>query len=145
MKKLVLFFVGIFALSTVAIAGNDRPLPVSQLPEKAQIFLNTYFKDSKVALAKQENEFFYKSYEVIFVSGDKVEFNNSGEWTEVDCRTIGVPSQIIPEAIKEFVMSTYPDATIMKIERDSRGYEIKLSNRLEIDFNNNFMVVDIDD
>ena len=34
---------------------------------------------------------------------------------------------------------------ILEIEHDSEGYEIKLSNRLEIKFNNKFQVVDIDD
>ena len=47
------------------MADNDKPIQVNQLPAKAN-FPNTYFKDHKVALAKQETELFYKSYDVVF-------------------------------------------------------------------------------
>ena len=146
MKKLVLLFVCMFAVSTMTMADNDKPIPVTQLPAKAQTFLQTYFKDSKVALSKQESDLFYKSYDVVFTNGEEVEFDKSGEWTEVNCRINGVPNSIIPEAIKNYVSTNYPDTQVMHIERESRGgYEIKLSNRLEITFNKNLQVIDIDD
>lgn len=145
MKKLVLAVVAIFAMSTLVMADNDKPIQVNQLPAKAQTFLNTYFKDVKVALATQETELFSKSYDVVFNTGDKVEFDKSGEWTEVRCRHTGVPAELIPAQIAQYVQTTYPDAQILQIERDSRGYEIKLSNRWEITFNKQMQVIDIDD
>ena len=146
MKKLVLAGVAMFALSTMVMADNDKPVQVNQLPAKAQTFLNTYFKDVKVALATQDTELFSKSYDVVFNTGDKVEFDKSGEWTEVRCRQTGVPAAIVPAQIAEYVKTTYPDAQILQIERDDRGeYEIKLSNRWEITFNKQMQVIDIDD
>lgn len=146
MKKLVLAVVAMFAMSTMVMADNDKPVQVNQLPAKAQTFLNTYFKDVKVALATQDTELFSKSYDVVFNTGDKVEFDKSGEWTEVRCRQTGVPAAIVPAQIAEYVKTTYPDAQILQIERDDRGgYEIKLSNRLEITFNKQMQVIDIDD
>lgn len=135
-----------FAMSTMVMADNDKPVQVNQLPAKAQTFLNTYFKDVKVALATQDTELFSKSYDVVFNTGDKVEFDKSGEWTEVRCRQTGVPAAIVPAQIAEYVKTTYPDAQILQIERDDRGeYEIKLSNRWEITFNKQMQVIDIDD
>lgn len=145
MKKLVLAVVAMFAMSTMVMADNDKPVQVNQLPATAQTFLSTYFKDAKVALATQETDLFNKSYEVVFNSGDKVEFDKAGEWTEVRCRQTGVPAQIVPAQIAEYVKNTYPDATILQIERDSRGWEIKLSNRWEITFDKQMRVIDIDD
>ena len=75
MKKLVLLLVCMFTMHTMVMADNDKPIQVNQLPAKAQTFLNTYFKDHKVALAKQETELFYKSYDVVFTNGEKVEFD----------------------------------------------------------------------
>ena len=75
MKKLVLLLVCMFTMHTMVMADNDKPIQVNQLPAKAQTFLNTYFKDHKVALAKQETELFYKSYDVVFTNGEKVEIN----------------------------------------------------------------------
>ena len=145
MKKLVLAVVAMFAMSTLVMADNDKPVQVTQLPAKAQTFLNTYFKDAKVALATQETELFNKSYDVVFNTGDKVEFDKAGEWTEVRCRQMGVPAQIVPAQIAEYVKTNYPDALILQIERDSREWEIKLSNRWEITFDKQMRVIDIDD
>ena len=103
MKKLVLLLVCMFTMHTMIMADNDKPIQVNQLPAKAQTFLNTYFKDHKVALAKQETELFYKSYDVVFTNGEKVEFDKAGEWTEVKCQQSEVPAQIIPEAIRTYI------------------------------------------
>lgn len=145
MKKLVMMLVCMFAAHTMVMADNDKPIQVNQLPAKAQTFINTYFKGQKVALAKQESELFYKSYDVMFANGEKVEFDKAGEWTEVQCRQSEVPAQIIPEAIKAYVKTNYPDAKILQIERDKKEYEVKLSNRWEITFDSKMRVIDIDD
>ena len=145
MKKLVLLFVCVFMTSVVVMADNDKPITVNQLPAQAQTFLNTYFKGHKVALAEQETEVFNKSYDVVFTTGEKVEFDKSGEWTEVQCRQSEVPAQIVPEAIRTYVQTNYPDTKILSIERDRKEYEVKLSNRWELTFDAMMRVIDIDD
>ena len=132
MKKLVMMLVCMFAVHTMVMADNDKPIEVSQLPAKAQTFIKTYFKNHKVALAKMESGVFYKSYDVVFTNGEKVEFDKAGEWKEVRCRQSEVPAQVVPEAILE-------------IEFDHNEYEIKLSNRWEITFDSQMRVIDIDD
>ena len=72
MKKLVFLLVCLFTLQTVARADDDKPIQVTQMPQPAQQFIKQHFADSKVALAKMESDFFYKSYEVIFTNGNKV-------------------------------------------------------------------------
>ncbi len=79
------------------------------------------------------------------MNGEKLEFDKAGEWTEVQCRQSEVPAQIIPEAIRNYVKTNYPDAKILQIERDKKEYEIKLSNRWEIKFDSKMRVIDIDD
>lgn len=44
MKKLVMMLVCMFAVHTMVMADNDKPIEVSQLPAKAQTFIKTYFK-----------------------------------------------------------------------------------------------------
>ena len=36
-------------------------------------------------------------------------------------------------------------ATIIKLDRDRRGYDVKLNNGMELEFNKKFEIVDIDD
>ena len=81
----------------------------------------------------------------VFTNGEKVEFDKAGEWKEVRCRQSEVPAQVVPEAIRNYVKTNYPDARILEIEFDHNEYEIKLSNRWEITFDSQMRVIDIDD
>lgn len=128
-----------------AVADNDKPVSMTQLPTTAQQLIKKHFSKKKVALAKQETGLFEKSYDVVFNNGEKVEFDRRGNWTEIDCKMSAVPAALVPAKISQYVKSTYPGTKILKIEKDDNRYEIKLSNRLEITFNSSFQVVDIDD
>lgn len=65
MKKVFLFLVCLFALQTVVMADDDKPIQVNQLPQPAQTFIKQYFSAAKVAMAKMETDLFDKSYDVI--------------------------------------------------------------------------------
>lgn len=145
MKKLVLLLVCMFAIQTMVMADNDKPIQVNQLPAKAQTFISTHFKNHKVAMAKEESGVFYKSYDVVFTNGEEVEFDKAGDWKEVKCRQSEVPAAIVPEAIRNYVKTNYPGTKILQIELDKKEYEIRLSNRLEITFDSQMRVIDIDD
>lgn len=56
-----------------------------------------------------------------------------------------MPADIVPQQIKDYVKQNYPDARITKIDRDRRDYEVSLSNRLELTFNKEFRLIEIDD
>ena len=86
MKKLMTLAICLFAFIGITRADDDKPVTVDQLPQKAQTFIKQYFADKQVSLAKQERDFFDKSYEVMFVNGEKVEFDKNGEWKDVDCK-----------------------------------------------------------
>lgn len=136
MKKMVLSAVFLFAAftSVMAFTGDDRPVTFEQLPEKAQQFIKQHFGDRKISYAKQDTDWFDGDYEVRFVDGDKVAFRRNGDWEEVECKGTQVPAAIVPQAISGYVAKQHPDERIIEIERDARGYEIKLSNRIEIKF-----------
>lgn len=136
----------VFSLGVVNAFGfNDKVISKNQLPAQAQSFLNENFADVKISYAKQETDFIERSYEVVLADGTKLEFTKKGNWKEVDCRYSEVPSAIVPALIKNFINENYSGSRVLKIERDSRGYEVKLSNKLELKFNNDFKIVDIDD
>ena len=86
-----------------------------------------------------------KEYTVVFLSGTKVEFDGNGEWKEVDCRYSQVPTAIIPEVIAAYVKEHYPNSKITELKREHSNWEAKITGGLELTFNNNFKLVDIDD
>ena len=143
MKKIVVLFVSMLVLATTASAGNDKPIQVSQLPQTAQQFIKKYFGDRKVAFAKEESDF-RKSYEIAFTTGDKIEFDRKGEWTDIDCKYSAVPAGIVPAQIVAYIAENYPDSQVVQIEKDSRSTEVKLDNRMEIKFDNQYRVIEMD-
>lgn len=144
MKKLVFLFVCLFTLHSAAQASNDKPIQVNQMPQPAQQFINQYFVNNKIAIAKMETGFLDKSYEVIFTDGNKLEFDKKGNWKEVNCKYSFVPLRIIPTAILKYVTTNYPNVKVLKIERDTKEYEVKLSNQWELKFDRKFNLIDID-
>lgn len=145
MRKITLILTCILTLCFGSLrADNEKVIPVNQFPATAQQLITQHFGDKKVAVSKVESDILSKSYEVIFTDGDKVEFDGKGNWEEVDCRFSSVPAGIIPAPIMNYVKENYPDAIIKKIEKDRREYEVKLSNRVELSFDMEFNLTDID-
>ena len=142
MKKYLLMLVAfVLTMSMPMMADNDKVITFDQLPQTAQKLLKTNFAD-KVPLVITVD---WDDYKVMYQSGEKVEFDKKGNWKELDCKTSAVPTALIPEQIKAHVKATFPGTTIIKLDRDRRGYDVKLNNGLELEYNKQFQVVDIDD
>lgn len=146
MKNRMILLSGALMLAVLpASADNDRAVSVEQLPQKARAFISQDFSGEKVAYAKREREFMETKYEVVFTGSAKVEFRGNGEWKEVDCRYAAVPAGIVPAPINAKVQELYPGAVVVGIDRDKRDTEVKLNNRMELTFDRNYLLMDIDD
>ena len=146
MKKIMIIAASLLFVSvTSARADHDRPIQFEQLPAAAQQFINTYFSDQKVSFVKEERDFMEVSYEVMFTNSIKIEFTGSGEWKEVKCKYSTLPDGIVPEQIVSYVNANFPGVSIYAIDRGYREYEVDLTNGLELTFDNNYNIVDIDD
>ncbi|MBR2638526.1 MAG: PepSY-like domain-containing protein [Bacteroidaceae bacterium] len=146
MRKILFITVLFFTLGSVAVkADNDKLITKEKLPAAAQKFVTNHFAALKISYVKEERDLFERNYEVVFTDGSKVEFLRNGDWKEIDCRYSEVPSVVVPDQIKKYVSENYPDAKILQIDRDRHDYEVKLSNRLELTFDRNYNIIDIDD
>lgn len=126
------------------LADNDKPITVKQLPAVAQRMIQTHFGGQKVSFAKCDREVFGNEYDVIFTSGHKVEFDKNGRWTHVSCRKGSVPSKLVPAAIRSYVGRNYRGARIVEIDRERSGYEVELSNGVDLKFNKNGKLTKVD-
>lgn len=125
-------------------AGNDKPISVNALPAKAQTLLNQHFNGQKVMLATIESGVVSRSYDVVLQNGTKLEFDKKGNLTEIDCNQATVPDQLIPRAIKNYLMENYAGQSVKKIEMNKNEYEVELANGLDLTFNKHFQLIDID-
>ena len=143
-RVICVVLLGLFASQSPLIAGNDKPITASELPTKIQQMINDYFKGKNVAVILVNRYMRGKSYDVVLTSGEKLEFDRNGDWTEFDCKYSSVPTALIPSAIMTYIDANYSGATIMQIEKDRSKYEVKLSTGIEITFDKKFQVIDID-
>ena len=139
--KAILLLVAMMATSFIARADHDQVITFDQMPEVAQALHKQYFA-GKVPLVVTVD---WDDYTIRYESGEKVEFDKQGNWKEIDCRASQVPVELIPEEIKANIAATFPGAIILKIDRNRRGYEVKLNNGLEVEYSPTFQVIDIDD
>ena len=132
------------SFNIVANAGNDKPINVNELPAKAQTLLSKHFKGQKVMLATIESGVVSRSYDVVLRNGTKLEFDKKGNITEIDCKQGIVPSQLIPQPIKNYLKENYRGETVRKIELNKKEYEVELTNGIDLTFNKHFQLIDID-
>ncbi len=147
MKKIIILtFAALLFGKAWVFAGNDRHIEIDQLPQPAREFLNNYFPDNKVSYARMERDFAEVKYEVVLVDGSSIEFRRNGEWKEVDCKySTSMPEGLVPQFLEQAVAKRYPEAKIVKIERDMRYYNIELSNDLDMRFDLKGNLLEIDD
>ena len=147
MKKSRLFLVALLcmALQSATCFADDRIIPVEQLPAAAQQFVKATFPEAKISFATKDAEFTGTKYEARLADGTEIDFDKKGEWDKVDCQMKSVPEALVPVVIAQYVKTNFSGAVITKIDKERYGYDIELSNDLELKFNKKGQVMEIDD
>lgn len=144
MKRIIALFAISLALLSTARA-DDKPVTFDQLPVPAQSFIAENYPADKISYAVIDDDLIRPDYTVVLVSGVKIEFDNDGSLEKISSKQNGIPAEIIPVQIREYVRHHYPDAAYVEYEIGRRSYEVTLSNRMELKFSKNFALVEIDD
>jgi hypothetical protein len=147
MKRLFLTLLVALTTSTFASAqmGDVITQDVNQLPAAARAFINRYFADAKVSYIKIDKEILSTHYEVLLTNRVEIEFDSKGEWREVDCKVVAVPSTLVPDYIHAYVKASFPQEFITKVERNRWGTEVELRNDVSFRFNRSGQMVEADD
>lgn len=143
MKKALAFalFIGI-ALANTSCNNDKKVLFINT-------FVNTYFPDKEVVANIKDG----LDYDVTLSDYTQIGFGSNLfgkiEWEEVDCKhtnvNAAVPAALVPMEIANYVSRLHNTQSIVKIAKDNRGWDIELSNGIEIEFDKKFNVVDFDD
>lgn len=147
MKKVSLFLVAIMCMvmQSVTCFADDKIIPVEQLPATAKVFVKTHFANTTISYATKDFEFKGAKYEAKLADGTEIDFDKNGNWEKVDCNMQAVPAALIPATISQYVKANYPNVMITKIDKERYGYEIELSNDLDLKFNKKGQLIGIDD
>ena len=107
-----------------------------ELPEEARKTLEEHFPKAKIGMIKVDKHLLKKTdYDVKLVNGTKIEFSNKGKWTSIDCQSRAVPEGFVPKSIARYVTKNFSDVKIVNIKKKSSGYEVGLSDGVELKFN----------
>jgi len=137
MKKILFTLLAMVMSVTAANAFFDKyTINRDELPETARAMLDEHFPKAKVSMIKVDKHLLKKTdYDVKLTNGTKIEFNNSGKWTSVDCGKRAVPEALVAKAIRNYVTKNYSGSTLVSIAKKNIGYDVGLSCGRVLRFN----------
>ena len=115
-------------------ASAQKKIEVSELPKPAQDFLKKHFSYTTVVSAKKDAEHGEKGFEVKLKDGTEVEFWKDGSYREVDGGDKPIPTDFIPNNIKEYVAKNHPNERITHIDYGHKDLDVDLTNNIDLEF-----------
>ena len=77
------------------------------------------------------------TYTVTLNDGTSISFQKNGKWKSVKSIENAVPETLVPTTITNYVSKNHPGQSIVKITNDMMGYDVELSNRVDLSFSQN--------
>ncbi|MDR1758849.1 MAG: PepSY-like domain-containing protein [Bacteroidales bacterium] len=142
-KKIFSFIVAALLLSVGTACEKEKVISRNDLPKASLEFLAKHFPNLKVTFAAKD----WDNYEVLLENGFEVNFRRNGEWDEVDGNRDAVPQSIVdllPKTIADYVATQFPNTRIVSVNREWFGYDIDLSNELDLKFDTKGNIREID-
>lgn len=135
----------LFLSGLIFSCESEKTVSENELPSDAQQFVSDYFASASIANVQQERDLGSNEFIVFLQDGTEIKFDEKGVWQEVDGPgTQSIPVDFIPENIQNYISSTYAGAEITAISKDRQGYDVDLSNGMDLKFDTsgNFKKVD---
>lgn len=143
MKKILVFalFIGI-AFTNTSCNNSKKMMFMNN-------FVHTYFPNTEIIASIKDG----LGYDVTLTDYTQISFDGNLfgklEWDEVDCRHANlstiVPVALVPAPITNLVNKMHGGQSIAKISKDSRGWDITLTNGIELELDKRFNIIDMDD
>ena len=148
MKKAIFTLLGIVLATASVVAAtlgdNDRVIKYEELPAKARTFINDHFPNDAASTVWEDKELSHTEYKVVLASGTKIDFDDKGEWQDVECRSGVVPGAIVPQKIADYIVKKYPESKVVEISKEHNAWEVTLGGGLDLKFDHEYRFVGID-
>lgn len=136
----------IFALVLLMTGCSDKPVLPTELPAPVMSFIQQTYPGQTITFAQKDLELTGWKYEVFLADGSHVEFDTDDTWDKVESpMTQPVPAQLIPAPIATHLQANFPGAFVTKIDKERNGYEIELATGVELKYNKQGALMEMDD
>lgn len=138
MKKFILTMMLMLGIVTAMSAADTYAHDASVLPEAAKNTIKNNFK-AKVSVVKIDKTLGrIDDYDVTLSDGTEIEFDRSGNWKNVETSVnSSVPKGFLPKEAVTFINAKHNGKKVVGIEKKRYGYEIELSDGIDIQFDKN--------
>ena len=136
----------IFALVLLMTACSDKPVVPEQLPVQVKTFIQQTYPGEAITFAQKDLELTGWTYEVFLADGTHIEFDTDDMWDKIESPVARpVPQQLIPAPIASHLQANFPGTVVTKIDKERNGYEIELANGMELKYNKQGVLREMDD
>ena len=125
-KKLLIISLILGLSSSMVFA--DWIVPVTALPQQSRAFINSTFPGVQIWKVERDGG----KFEVKLSNGVDIDFYMNGDWKDIDGEWVTIPFSVLPPSVANTVKQTYPQAAIIKVEKEWGNYKIKLNNFMEL-------------
>lgn len=147
LKNISGLLVVVLMVTVLSSCEKDEVIQTEELPATSQSFLKDHFGDQKIISVKKEKEALEGTeYEARLENGVVVKFDEKGVWKEADAPTnLSLPTTFILPSIVNYVSTEYPAFGINDIDKERNGFEVELTNELDLlfDKDGNFVRIDL--
>lgn len=139
MKKIFSLLVIAIVAVQFAFAADVITKDINQLPLPARNFITKHFSKPQITHIKIDSEMMEsKKYEVLLSNGTEIDFDKKGNWMEVDAKKGKVPAALVPTFVNDYLKANkFTNEFVTKVERERKGYEVKLNTGLSFQFDKN--------
>ncbi|RXE69944.1 hypothetical protein ED328_00800 [Muribaculaceae bacterium Isolate-001 (NCI)] len=146
MKKLLMVLAILIGIAGYGFAKDIYAHDASVLPKAAQSIIAKNFK-AKVSVVKMDKDFGrVTEYEAILADGTEISFDRDGNWDNIEVnKSKSVPAALVPKGIRNFVAKQQPGQRIVGIDKERSGYDVELTNGIDLKFNKAGQFIRYDD
>ena len=137
-RKLLAFFPILLGVWMLLSCDDEKKIDFGDLPSEARSFIENYFPSADILSIVQEKEDGRKEYQVKLSDGTDMEFDEDGEWTNIECYFSPLPTGILPANVITKVEELHPEAYINGVEKELGGYVVEVTDAGGIDWDMRF-------
>lgn len=142
----IVAFIITAVLPCAYLCAGEISTDLSKLPQPALEFAAKIFPNAKIVGFEIDKALLKPvEYDATLSDGSKIEFDSTGQWTDIESKFTGIPLSIFPADIATYLKNNYKGQKIKSASKEKYGWEVELANGLELKFNAAGKFVGIED